>query len=127
LLTAASFQDYRDIINKFLIQNEIDIFEHEYHPHRLTLVITTSSSEKALSPVVVVVVVCSHVIWMGDLNYRIEGLDSVVRKKVRDQDFAYLFERDQVLHIRANQKRKRVSYILLFFFPNEIQSCEHKC
>jgi hypothetical protein len=36
------------------------------------------------------------VVWIGDLNYRIEGLDAVVRKKVREGDFAYLFERDQV-------------------------------
>ena len=42
------------------------------------------------------VCVCSHVVWIGDLNYRIEGLDAVVRKKIREGDLAYLFERDQV-------------------------------
>lgn len=59
-------QDYKDIISKLLVQNDLDIFDHD------------------------------HVVWIGDLNYRIEGLDAVVRKKIREGDLAYLFERDQL-------------------------------
>lgn len=40
---------------------------------------------------------CSVVLWLGDLNYRLEVLDmELVKKLVETQDFLALFQHDQV-------------------------------
>jgi phosphatidylinositol-bisphosphatase len=59
-------QDYKDICHKIIFQNDSTIFDHE------------------------------HLFWIGDLNYRIELPNTVVRKKIQEQDYAYLLERDQL-------------------------------
>ena len=40
---------------------------------------------------------CSHLFWIGDLNYRISLPDIDVKSRIEMGDFDYLLEHDQVL------------------------------
>ncbi|KAL6061671.1 phosphoinositide 5-phosphatase [Balamuthia mandrillaris] len=62
-------QDHKDICRRLLFPDMTDIFSTD------------------------------HLFWLGDLNYRIIGTNVEVRQKIQEQDWAWLYERDQ-LHLQ---------------------------
>jgi hypothetical protein len=45
-----------------------------------------------------------HVVFCGDLNYRMDGTESEVKTLVANRDFSSLFARDQLLQLLSNPK-----------------------
>jgi hypothetical protein len=41
---------------------------------------------------------CSHLFWIGDLNYRIGLNDFEVKEKIKKKEWQSLFQADQVLY-----------------------------
>lgn len=93
-----------------------------------------------LTPATCVLCPCSVILWLGDLNYRIEELDvEKVKKLIEEKDFQTLYAYDQVQmatcalsgscpHTEGTEK-PGFSTLSLFFlslggFPEELMSSQ---
>jgi phosphatidylinositol-bisphosphatase len=50
---------------------------------------------------------CDHVVWMGDLNYRLDLDDEVIKSKIKEADFDTLLQADQLLKAQLNDQAFR--------------------
>lgn len=75
-----------------------------------------------LTPATFVLCLCSVILWLGDLNYRIEELDmEKVKKLIEEKDFQTLYAYDQVpMATCALSEKLGFSTPSLFFLSLEV-------